>query len=153
MSGAAEARIAGRGEVGSIVGEDGVDLVRNGGDQAAQEVPRGAARHLLVHLDKGEFRRSVDGDDEIEPALSGSDLGDVDVKIADRVGLEFALGRSFAFDLRQARDPMTLEAAMQRRAPQMRDRRLQSVKAIVERQQGVPPEGDGDRLLFNGQHG
>jgi hypothetical protein len=32
------ARIAWRGEVGSIVGEDGMDLVRDGGDQAAQEV-------------------------------------------------------------------------------------------------------------------
>ena len=36
------ARIAWRGEVGSVVGEDGMDLVRDGGDQAAQEVT-----HLL----------------------------------------------------------------------------------------------------------
>ena len=33
------ARIAWRGEVGSVVGENGMDLVRDGGDQAAQEVP------------------------------------------------------------------------------------------------------------------
>jgi hypothetical protein len=33
----------------------------------------------------------------------------------------------------------------------MRDRRLQCVEAVVERQQGMPPEGDHDRLLFNGQ--
>ena len=78
------ARIAWRGEVGSVVGEDGMDLVRDGGDQAAQEVPRGAARHLLVHLDKGEFGRSVDGDEQVEFALRGSNLGDVDMKIADR---------------------------------------------------------------------
>jgi hypothetical protein len=37
-------RIAWRGEVGSVVGEDGMDLVRDGGDQAAQEVSRGAAK-------------------------------------------------------------------------------------------------------------
>jgi hypothetical protein len=48
---------------------------------------------------------------------------------------------------------MTLKATVQRRARLMRDRRLQSVKAIVERQQGVPPEGDDDRLLFNCQDG
>ena len=48
-------RIAWRGEVGSVVGEDGVDLVGDGGDQAAQEVPRGAARHLLMQLDEGEL--------------------------------------------------------------------------------------------------
>jgi hypothetical protein len=35
----------------------------------------------------------------------------------------------------------------------MRDRRLQCVEAVVERQQGMPPEGDHDRLLFNGQDG
>jgi len=35
----------------------------------------------------------------------------------------------------------------------MRDRRLQSVQAIVERQQGVPSQGDHDRLFFNGQDG
>jgi hypothetical protein len=45
---------------------------------------------------------------------------------------------------------MALKATMQRRAGQMRDRRLQSVEAVVERQQGVPSEGDHDRLLFNG---
>jgi hypothetical protein len=37
----------------------------------------------------------------------------------------------------------------------MRDCRLQSVQAIVERQrqQRIPSEGDHDRLLFNGQDG
>src|SRR5208282_700112 len=34
------ARIAWGGEVGSVVGEDDMDLVRDGGDQAAQEVRR-----------------------------------------------------------------------------------------------------------------
>jgi hypothetical protein len=99
------ARIAWRGEVGSVVGEDGVDLVRDGGDQAAQEVPRGAARHLLVHLDEGELRRSVDGDEQVELALRSSNLGDVDMKIADRIGLEFAFGGGFAFDLRHREIP------------------------------------------------
>jgi hypothetical protein len=50
-----------------------MDLIRrDGGDQAAQEVPRGAARHLLVHLDEGEFRRSVEGDEPVELALRSS---------------------------------------------------------------------------------
>jgi hypothetical protein len=86
------ARIAWRGEVGSVVGEDGVDLVRNGGDQAAQEIRGGPARHLFVQFDEGELRGPVDCHNEIEPALSGSDLGDVDMEIADRIGLEVPLG-------------------------------------------------------------
>jgi hypothetical protein len=35
----------------------------------------------------------------------------------------------------------------------MRKSRLESVEAVVERQQGMPSEGDHDRLLVNGQDG
>jgi hypothetical protein len=48
---------------------------------------------------------------------------------------------------------MALEATMQRRARQMRDGRLQGVKAIVERQQRMPAEGDDHGLLLDGQDG
>ena len=91
--------------MGSVVGEDGVDLVGDGGDQAAQEVSRGATRHLLMQFDEGELRGSVDGDEEIELALGGSNLGDVDMEIADRIGLELPLGRGFAFDLGSLETP------------------------------------------------
>src|ERR1700729_3226148 len=144
-------RIARCGEVGSVVGEDRVDLVGDGGDRAAQEVSRGATRHLLVQLDEGELRRSVDGDDEVEFALRSSNFGEVDMKIADWIGLEFAFGRGYAFDLRQPRYSMALQAPMQRRARQMRDGRLQSIKAVVERQQSMPPEGDDYGLFLDGQ--
>src|SRR5450432_3281892 len=73
------------------------------------------------------------------------------MKIADRVSLEFPLGGGFAFDLRQPGDPVALQAAMQRRARQVRDGGLQSVKAVVERQQGMPPEGHDDGLFLNRQ--
>ncbi len=33
----------------------------------------------------------------------------------------------------------------------MRNGGLKGVEAVVERQQGMPPEGDHDRLLFNGR--
>ena len=146
------ARIAWRGEVGSVVGEDGMDLIRDGGDQAAQEVPRGATRHLLVDLDEGELRRSVDGNDEVELAVSGSNLGEVDMKIADRIGLEFAFGRGFAFDLGQPGDPVALQTPVKGRARQMRNGRLQSVEAIVERKQRMPSES-ADNGLFLARQG
>ena len=125
-----------------------MDLVRDGGDQAAQEVPRGATRHLLVHLDEGELRRSVDGDEQVELALRGSNLGDVDMKLADRIGLEFAFGGGFAFDLRQAGDLVALQTPVKGRARQMRDRRLQGIKAVVERQQSMPSECNDDGLFL-----
>jgi hypothetical protein len=98
--------------VGSVVGEDRVDLVGDGGDQAAQEVPRSAARHLLTQLGKGELRRSIDGDEQVEFALRGSNFGDVDMKMADRIGLKWALRRGFAFDLQRPGDPMALQTPM-----------------------------------------
>ena len=72
-------------------------------------------------FNEGELRPPIDRDNEIELALSGSDLGDIDMEIADWIGLELALGRSFAFDLRQAGDPAALQAPMKGRAGQMRE--------------------------------
>ena len=147
--GHSRARIAWRGEVGSVVGEDGMDLIRDSGDQAAQEVPSGAARQLLMQLDEGELRRSVDGDKQEKLALRGSNLGEVDMKIADRIGLEFAFGRGFAFDLGQPGDPVALQTSVKGRARQMRDGGLQSVQAVVERQQSMPSECNDDGLFLS----
>ena len=125
-----------------------MDLVRDSGDQAAQKVRCGAARHLFMQLDESEFRRSVDGDEQVELALRSSNLGDVDMKIADRIGLEFAFGRGFAFDLRQPGDPVALQTPVKRRARQMRDGGLQSVQAVVERQQSMSSECNDDGLFL-----
>ena len=101
---------------------------------------------------EGELGGPVDGHEEIELAFLGAHLGDVDVEVADRVALERLLGRLVAVDLRQPADAVALEAAMQGRAGQMRDRRLQGIEAIVERQQRMLAEGDDDRLLLGRQH-
>ena len=68
---------------------------------------------LLDQLHDGEFARAINGDIEIELALGGLDLGDIDVEIADRIGLEPLLGGLVALDLRQPRDAVTRQAAMQ----------------------------------------
>src|SRR4029077_12280973 len=84
----------GIGEVGSVIGKDRVDLVRDGLNQPTQEVCGVASLYRLAEFDKGELRRPVDGDKEIELALGGSNLRDVDMEIADRIGLELARWRS-----------------------------------------------------------
>src|SRR6202011_4367866 len=81
------------------------------------------------------------------------DLGDVDVEVADWVRLELVLVGLVAVDLRQAGDAVALQAAVQRRAGQVGDRRLQGVETIVERQQRMPAKGDDDRFLLDRQHG
>jgi hypothetical protein len=104
---------AGRGELDAVVGEHGVDLVGDGRDQAEQEIPGNGGGGLLVQFDEGELRGAVDGDEHVELALLGAHLGDVDVEIADRVGLELLLRRPISLDIGQAADAMALQAAMQ----------------------------------------
>ena len=47
------------------------------------------------------------------------------LKVADRIGLEFAFSGGFAFNLRQPGDPVALQTPVKGRARQMRDRGLQ----------------------------
>jgi hypothetical protein len=103
----------GIGEVRTIVGEHRVDPVGDGGGESPEEVAGDPAGGLLMQLDEGELARSVDGDEQIEPALLGMHLGDVEVEIADRVGLEARALGLVALDVRQASDAMALEAAVQ----------------------------------------
>ena len=90
-----------------------MDLVGHGFEETAEEVGRDPRCGFLVQLDEGELRGAVDGDEQVELALLGPDLGDVDMEVADRVALELAPIGLVAVDLRQPADPMTLKAAMQ----------------------------------------
>ena len=66
-----------------------------------------------MQFDKGELRSAVDCDEEMQLALLGSNLGDVDMEVADRIALELALVGLVAVNLRQPADSMTLKTAMQ----------------------------------------
>ena len=141
------------GEVRAVVGEHGVDLVGNGGDEVTKEVARDAPRCLLVQLDEGELGRAVDGHEEVELALLGPDLGDVDMEEADRVALEPGALRLAAVRIGQPADPVALEAAVQGRAGKVGDGGLERVEAVVQRQERVAPESDDDGLLLDREHG
>lgn len=72
--------------------------------------------------------------------------------VADGViGKALCLGL-VALHLRQAADAVPLQAAVKRRAGQVRDRGLQAVEAVVQRQQSMPAEGHDDGLLLWGQN-
>jgi hypothetical protein len=80
--------------------------------------------------------------------LDGYRLED-DLLVAGDIGLEFAFGGGFAFDLGQPGDPVALQTPVKRRARQVRDGRLQGVKAVVERQQRMPSESNDDSLFLD----
>src|SRR5262249_61530117 len=85
------------------------------------------------------------------PALRGSYFGDVDVEVADRVCLELALYAIAVPDVREPRDAVPLQAAVQGRARQMRDRRLKGIQAVVERQQRMLAKRDDGGVVFERQ--
>jgi len=91
-----------------------VHPVRHGLDQRPEKVAGHALRDLLVQLHEGELGGAIDGHQQVEPALLGPDLGDVDVEVADRVSLELAPAGLLALGVRQPADAIPLETAVQR---------------------------------------
>jgi len=79
-----------------------VDLVGHGLKHVLQELPCGAPVGLLDELGHRELACSVNADEEIELALGGLHLGDVDVEKADRVALELLPFRLVTGHVRQA---------------------------------------------------
>jgi len=101
------------GELDAVVGQDGVDLVGKRLDYPFQEGRRRGSSSLPDQLHDGEFARPINGDIEIELAFGGLNLGDIDVEIADGIGLEPFLGGLVALDLWQPGDAVARQAAMQ----------------------------------------
>lgn len=145
--------VAGReGELDAVVGENGVDLVRHGLDQSSEEGRCGCPACLPDQLHESKFAGAINGDIEKKLAPGGLHLGNVDVEISDRISPELLLVRLVALHIRQLRNAMALKAAMQGRPGQVRDGRLQRVKAVIERKQRVLAESHDDRLLLDRQH-
>jgi len=70
------------------------------------------------------------------------------VEVADRVAFEGLLAGLVTGDLRQATDPMAFKTSMEGRPGQARNSRLQSIEAVIQRQQRVLTEGNDDRLFL-----
>lgn len=66
-------------------------------------------------LSDGELGCAVNANEQIQLALGGLHLGDVELEEADGVAFELLALRLVAFDIRQARDTVTLQTAVQRR--------------------------------------
>ena len=77
-----------RRELHAIVGQHGVDAVRDGLDQLAQELGRLRLAGATDQADEGELAGAVDGHEETELAFLGAGLGEIDMEVADRVAGE-----------------------------------------------------------------
>jgi hypothetical protein len=139
------------GELDAVVGEHGVDAVRDGRNQSFQKGRGGSHVSPLDQLHECELRGAVDSHKEIEPALRGTHLSQIDVEIADRVALELLPSGLAAVHFRQPADAVPFQTAMQRRAGQVREGRLQSIEAIIEGQQSMPAESNNDGFFLHAQ--
>lgn len=101
------------GELDAIVGQYGVDLIGHGFEHVLQELPGRLSVGCCNELGDGEFGSPVNADEQIELPFAGLHFGDVDVKESDGVALELLALGLVALDIRQARDAMSLQAAMQ----------------------------------------
>ena len=88
----ADRSASGIGEVGSVVGQDDVDLVRNGFDEMTQEIAGVAPLGRLREARRRRICCPIDSDEHIELAFGGLHLGDIDMEEADRIALELRLG-------------------------------------------------------------
>ena len=86
----------------AVVCQDRVDLVRHGFQKELKEFPGCLAISLLNQLCDGELAGAVNTHKEKELAHFGSDLGNIDVKEADRVAFELLTFWLVTFDIRQA---------------------------------------------------
>ena len=129
-----------------------MDLIGQGFEQVLQELPGRLSVSCFNELGDGELGCPVDAYEQVKLAFSGLHLGNIDVEKPNRVALELLPLRLVAFDIRQARDAMSLQAPMKGGPRQMRDRGLQSIEAVIQRQQRVTPECNDHRLLGLGQN-
>jgi hypothetical protein len=62
-----------------------VDFVRDSRDESFQKAGRRRAAGFLHQLHEVKFAGAINGDIKVELALGSLDLGDVDLKLANRV--------------------------------------------------------------------
>jgi hypothetical protein len=135
----------------AVVGQDSVDPVGERLHDLTQE--RGAVE-LGVGIQEGhvgELRHPIDGQEHEQLAVSQAQLAHIDVDIADGgLGEALSLG-GLGVILRQTRDAVPLEAAVQGAAGELGDALAQAAEHVVERQQGAAPELHDHRFLGLGQ--
>ena len=140
-------------ELDAIVGQYGMHFIRQLFQHAPQEFGRHDPFRPWVQFSKRHLAGTVNGHEEVLAAFFGLHLGKVDVQIANGVVLELLFRRALpVFAQRQAADAVALETAVQHRARQVRNRGLQRVEAIVQRQQRMPTKGHGNGFLLSAEH-
>ena len=138
-------------ELDAVIRQNRVDLIGHGLEHVLQELPGCLSVSSCNELSNDELRGPVDADEQVELALGGLHLGNVDMEEADGIAFELLSLGLVPFDIWQARDAVPLQAPMQRRPGQVRDRGLKGIEAVIQWQKSMAPERDDRRFLVLGQ--
>ncbi len=101
-------------DLDAIIGKNRVDLIGHSLKHVLQELPGGLSVSRCNELSDGKLGRSVNAHKEIELTFSRLHLGDVDMEKPDGVAFELLALGLVTLDIRKTRDPIQLQAAMQR---------------------------------------
>jgi len=121
-------------ELDPIVGQNGMDPIRNDAQEIFEEFPGRLPIGFPDELCDSEFACPVDGNEEVQLALRSLDFGNIDVKKTDGIAFKTLSFGLVSLDIRKPGYPVTLKAAMQGRTCQMRNAGLQGIKAVIQRQ-------------------
>ena len=97
----------------AVVSENGMDLVGKGVNHAAQELCTIHLAHVISKLHIGELGHPVNGQKHIELALGQTQLGNVNVHIANFGRCKLASATGFNFARWQPRNAVPEQAAVQ----------------------------------------
>lgn len=81
----------GIGEMRAFIGKHRVNSIWQGRGEVRQEVGSDPVCGFLVQPNEGELGRPVDRHQQVQVALLGPNLGQIDVEVADGIGLELLL--------------------------------------------------------------
>jgi hypothetical protein len=122
------------GELGAVIGEDGVDRVSERLEEAGKGVGNSIALAVLNDLDMDEARGALDGDQDIAGlAIKAREVLEIGMDIAERLGRE-AAGRRCRTRPRRSCDAATMPQPVQRRTRDIVPyATAQNLKRIIER--------------------
>src|SRR5271156_2750284 len=105
-----------------------------------------------MEFDIGEFRDPVDRQEHVDLAFSEPQLADIDMDVANRGIREPASFGSLVLALWQARDAVSLKAAVETGARKFGNALLQATEDIIERKQCPLAKLDNHRFLDRREH-
>lgn len=90
-------------ELDAVIRQNGMNPVRNDAQEMFEEFPGRLPVGFPGQLCDGKFTRPVDGNEEVQLAFSGLDLGDIEMKEPNRIAFETLTFGLVSLDVRDVR--------------------------------------------------